>query len=243
MIEKRDECILTYIYSHRVAVYVNVISVMLQLVEAPTTVLVTLLRNLCEVSPVPAAIGSEPLNAHEPLKALTAPTIAANSIHASVTGAFASPTAATAALPLLKSSKIVSFVEEVPREFNVWAWRQIRMPADDFLTTANLQRDSLKLLFETVRQLLDLARELSSLPEEKAIEFLQTSMTRQLISKLPSSERLQAYITHIDDLCTMQEWLDIFDTPTDMVLESEKVWPVEPFLKVSDETVGVQAHM
>jgi hypothetical protein len=183
---------------------------MLQLVEAPTKVLVTLLRNLAEVS---QTSGSK----------------------AGGKGATSFlPGAATNQAPLLRTSKVLSFTEEVPREFHIWAWRALRMPADDFMNSTlglNLQRDSLKVLFETVKNLLELGRELSGMSEEKAIDFIQTSVSRQFTSKLPTSERLQAYIHSIEDLCSIQEWLDIFDTPIEFTLENEKVWPVEPFLK------------
>jgi hypothetical protein len=46
---------------------------------------------------------------------------------------------------------------------------------------------------------------------------------------VPTSERLQAY-SSCDELCSVREWLDIFDSPIDFTLESELVWPVEPNL-------------
>lgn len=94
-----------------------------------------------------------------------------------------------------------------------------------------LPKDTLKVVFESVKNLLELGRELTSMSEEKAIDYIQTSTSRQLTSKLPSSERLCSYLT-LNELCSIEEWLEIYDRPVHFTLESEKVWPVEPYLKV-----------
>lgn len=212
--------------------------VLLQLVEAPTRVLLDLLRNLAHVSGwaqpnVPGGIKS----AMGPAAAAAPPGSAAALLSAGAAPPVQQLIPVDArGLPLLRSSKILSFTEEVPREFHVWAFRSLRVPAqEEFMSGpgAHLERDALRLAFDTLRNMLELGRELSALTEEKAIDYVQSSVAKQLLSKLPSQEQLQAFIHAVDDLATVPEWLDIYDTPIDFTLENEKVWPVEPFLKVT----------
>jgi hypothetical protein len=217
-------------------------AVILHLVEAPTKVLVELMRNLAEVSGW-ALPGTGPMNlstaaaSGAPLgKSLTSPSASPNSHMIRVE---------PRNQPLMRSAVLLSFTEEVPREFRFWAFRaHVKMPSDDFISStlgANLQRDALKLCFETLKNMLELGREVGTMSVEKAIEFIQgpenlaptlaPPLPKQVANKLPSAERLLAYIHQLPDLCSIQEWLEIYDTPIDFTLENEKVWPVEPFLK------------
>lgn len=221
-------------------------SVMIQVVEAPTKVLVQLMRNLAEVS------GVMKNGTHQSTGKMNLSTAAAANAplgsNSSLTSSSPSSSSLTGGTfipvdprfhPLLKSSSILSFSEEVPREFHIWAFRHMKLPSDDFASSGmNLQKDGLKLCFETVKNMLELGRDLSNLTEERAIDYIQTSVARQLTMKLPSAERLIAYIhTLHTDLCTLEEWLEIYDTPIEFTLENEKVWPVEPFLKVKQHTL------
>jgi hypothetical protein len=228
--------------------------ILLQLVEAPTHVLVDLLRNLSEASLWPhahsAALKRSRAAAENPSSA--ASILAAGS--APPAQSFI-PVDVRGGVPLLRNSKVLSFVEEVPREFHVWAFRSLRVsPSEEFpagpapnsddkdsssnpnggllVPIPHLDRDGLKLVFEVLRNLLELGRSVSATAEDKAVEYLQASVAKQLLGRLPPQEKLHAFLHQMhEDIPSIPEWLDIFDTPVELTLESEKVWPVEPFLK------------
>ena len=242
-------------------------STVLQLVEAPTATLVTLLRNLAAVSgwdTVPNASGSRGLtaaqakawnaNGGEPLP--LAPGSAAAILAA---GSPASPAAGAAGsagatgfvpidpryFPLLRNSRLLTFTEEVPREYGVWGFRSLKVPSactgEEYLAGpdgASLSQSALKSCFEILRSLLELGRELSSFSEEKSLDFIQNSLSKTLLQKLPLPEKLQAMLLAgsgiEEELPTIPEWISLFDGAEGLDAgagESEKVWPVEPFLK------------
>lgn len=205
-------------------------STFIQVVEAPTRVLVQLLRALAEASgwagktnlPAAAAAGVS-ISAHA---AATAAQAAASSASSSSASGVSSP--------LLLSSALLSFSEEVPREFHMWAFRSMRLPVDDFASSPlglQLARDAVPVVFDSVRLMLELGRDLAGMTEEKAIDLVQTSQARALTTRLPTAERIKAYLHSCDELASIREWLNIYDTPIEFTLENEKVWPVEPFLK------------
>jgi len=66
--------------------------------------------------------------------------------------------------------------------------------------------------------------------EEKALDYLSNNSSKQFLNRLPSAERIVAY-SAIDDLSSIDEFLEVYDSPIELTLESEKVWPVEPFLR------------
>jgi hypothetical protein len=83
-----------------------------------------------------------------------------------------------------------------------------------------------------------------------------STASKQLLARVPLGWKLDA-MTQSDDMCTPEEYLAIYDRPIDftlgitpycryrffclstityfvwrfMITESERVWPVEPFLK------------
>ncbi len=69
-----------------------------------------------------------------------------------------------------------------------------------------------------------------AMSDSKAQEYMLFGSTRQFMQRIPSPAQLLLFST-CDDLCSIKEYLEIYDTPIDFTLESEKVWPVEPFLK------------
>ena len=86
--------------------------------------------------------------------------------------------------------------------------------------------DWLHSIFESLRNLLELARELHhiALTEEKQIDFIQSNNSKQLLSRIPTVERIIAY-QQCEDLCNPIEFLEIFSEPMKFILESERVWP------------------
>jgi len=127
---------------------------------------------------------------------------------------------------MFKNARVCSFSEELPREYRVWAARSTKTAEEEVLP-----KDWSRVIFGTLKGLLELAREvLPSMSEEKSVEFLATSTTKGVMSRMPSAQRVLSF-AHCEDLCSVPEFLDIYDKPIDFTLESEKVWPVEPFLK------------
>ncbi len=127
---------------------------------------------------------------------------------------------------LFTQCKICLFSEEVPREFPFWVTRSVKVNPEECEKLTN----PAKVCFEVYKPFLELARECAQMGDEKAFEFLEKSTTKNFLNKLPSAEKLLQFCD-CEEIPTPKEWLDIFDSPVDMVLESEKVWPVEPWLK------------
>lgn len=127
---------------------------------------------------------------------------------------------------LLQHSRVCLFTEEVPREYPVWGFRRVEQAPEEFFPP----KTWLKIVFESHRNFLELGRELGAMSKEKALEYITTTNSKNFLSKLPTVERVQAY-SECDDLCSVEEYLEMYDTPVALVLEGEKVWPAEPFLK------------
>jgi len=223
------------------------------IVEAPSKVLVRLMKNLTKVSSQTGEAEKKSSQQQQQSSAVrppgwvgTDPTLPNDSSDfISVDARF---------YPLVRSIRILSFNEEVPREFHIWATRLVRVAVDEeyaaayqmaagnshseggqasaAATSINWERDGLRICFETVRGFLELARDISGLSEERAIEYVTSNHSKQFLAKLPPTEKILAIIhAYSEHLCSIDEWMELFDTPVDITLESEKVWPVEPFLK------------
>jgi hypothetical protein len=130
----------------------------------------------------------------------------------------------------VSQAKILSFNEECPREFGVWCSRIIRIPVDEEFQN---QKDLIRFTFETLRNLLELGREAAALSgsEEKQLDFLLNSQSKQLIQRVPTAERIAGYMT-CEELFDIESFLESFDAPVEFELESEKVWPIEPALAI-----------
>jgi len=128
---------------------------------------------------------------------------------------------------MFKNMRVCCFVEEIPREYKVWAARATRTADEEVLP-----KDWVRVIFGTLKGLLELARDANEMKaaDEKVVEFLTKTETKPVLSKLPTAQRVMAF-SHCEDLCSVEEFLEIYDKPIDFTLESEKVWPVEPFLK------------
>ena len=150
--------------------------------------------------------------------------------------------------PVLKNARICSFSEEVPREYKVWAARQLKVPDEEEFQPP---KDWLKAAFTLLKSFLELGREVQSMSDEKAVDYLQKNESKQFMARVPSVQHVLAY-AQCDEICAIDEFLGIYDKRIDFILgavlslvcqlrcsllfaipESEKVWPVEPFLKVS----------
>lgn len=129
--------------------------------------------------------------------------------------------------PPLRDYRVCSLSEEVPREWPVFA---CRYQATDSLEDYEGVMDPLKTVFATLRALLELGRELQSMDAARARAYVEKGTQRTLMNAVPCVEEVVCY-KKIADLCSLQDYLDIYDAPIQVDLESEQVWPAEPFLK------------
>jgi len=131
---------------------------------------------------------------------------------------------------LCKWVRVCALSEEVPREFRVFAVRAHRGADEDDFTAPNAN-DWLRFVFGTLRCLLELGREVASMADEKSQEnFLASNKSAQVMTRIPSLARVRSFGS-CPDMCSVDEYLETFDTPVDFTLESEKVWPVESPLR------------
>ncbi len=129
---------------------------------------------------------------------------------------------------LLVRPKVCTLTEEVPREFPAFGFRSFKAAQDDFQAPANMVKPVSEMY---IKAFLEAGRSTSasSLTEEKAVETLERSQQRNL-HIMPTVEKIVAFQA-CEDICTPTEWMAIFETPMNLVLESDVEWPVEPWLK------------
>lgn len=81
----------------------------------------------------------------------------------------------------LTDLRVCSLSDEVPREWPLFAFRSITL---DAVEEYEAQSDVVKAVFKTLRQLLELGRELRGMGE-RAQAFVETSMTKKLLNGIP----------------------------------------------------------
>jgi len=135
---------------------------------------------------------------------------------------------AGASTNFLKNARICSLTEEIPREFPVWGFRVLSQPEEEFVVPDNW----LECIFQTLQGFLELGREVSGKTDpQQAQKYLETGqLSRTVAAQLPHVERIQGFVK-CTDLCSVDQYLEIYDTPIEFTLEGELVWPVEPFLR------------
>jgi len=129
---------------------------------------------------------------------------------------------------LFQIARILSVTEEVPREYSAWVVRHIMdFPTGEFAKP----REWLGEIFAVLQGFLELAREMVGMDADAAETYLLTTSTRPFIARIPSIQSIQGYAKHGEDLCSVAEYLEIFDAPVKFTLEGELMWPAEPPLK------------
>ncbi len=128
-----------------------------------------------------------------------------------------------------RNIKVVHFTEEVSRQFPIWQLRSVKIVSETDCTVSS--GAVLKAVFDVMKGILELGREMKSLANSlKAQEHIH-STKNAVMQKIPSSERLRAFCA-ADELCSLSEYLQIYDAPAEFSPDSEKTWPVEEFIKV-----------
>eukprot|EP00455_Lapot_gusevi_P003596 TRINITY_DN11466_c0_g1_i1.p1 TRINITY_DN11466_c0_g1~~TRINITY_DN11466_c0_g1_i1.p1 ORF type:complete len:256 (+),score=7.40 TRINITY_DN11466_c0_g1_i1:251-1018(+) len=131
--------------------------------------------------------------------------------------------------PLFSAIRICNSQEEVYREHRFFTYRYMqlgRAENDDYK-----RQDPSALILEMLKSTVELGRELSKMDEMgNALTYLNSNR-HAIVQKLPTTPDVIAYLVLLEILMTLEEYLQLFDTPVHFTLESELVWPVEPFLK------------
>lgn len=128
---------------------------------------------------------------------------------------------------LFAQTRICSFVEDVPREFDFWTFRSAPSPSEIPVPPP----DALRNVFGMLQQLLDLAREASAFQDPDRSRELLCSNTKRVLSAFPSIPLIHTFSAY-EDLSSPADFLQIFDAPLDYTQESELVSPPEQFIKV-----------
>lgn len=134
------------------------------------------------------------------------------------------------ASPVIKQPRVLHFSEDVPREFRTNVFRAFSLPADEFQPP--LKGDSgdaqwVALNFELLKNMLELGHEVSTMPVDKAHEFIKLSGSRQFMAKVPSAEKILGVCT-CPNIFSVQEYLSFIEGST-VIFESELTYPAEPY--------------
>eukprot|EP00823_Brevimastigomonas_motovehiculus_P008328 TRINITY_DN7611_c0_g1_i1.p1 TRINITY_DN7611_c0_g1~~TRINITY_DN7611_c0_g1_i1.p1 ORF type:complete len:299 (-),score=88.79 TRINITY_DN7611_c0_g1_i1:455-1351(-) len=186
--------------------------VLVHLCEAPSKLLFILLRALANVT-------VETVKDQKDQKASKSNIFASLSSSSSSSASSSSVTQ-----PLLRNVRICSFSEEVPREFPRWDVRAVRVQSEEFSRPS----DFVQAIWSILKSCLDLGHELQQMSEEKAGDYIANNNSRQFLQRIPLPQQIMAHAS-CDDLCSVSDFLSIYDSPIECTLESEKVWPAENF--------------
>ncbi|GAB5367720.1 hypothetical protein AAMO2058_001255200 [Amorphochlora amoebiformis] len=110
--------------------------------------------------------------------------------------------------------KIMSFTHEIGRCYRRWSVTEAMAEADD-----EKKVDFSGLLWGTLKKLLQMGLESKGIPTEKAIQRFA-----------PSIHQLSVITSH-PDLCSPAEYMEIFQSPLDFTLSSDKIWPMDKLIK------------
>jgi hypothetical protein len=125
------------------------------------------------------------------------------------------------------NARVLSLTEEVTREYSSWALRAVPdLPRDEFAAP----KDWLLEVFETLKGFLELGRELKEMSTAEAVEHVRTSEDFARSTRIPGVDKIRGY-AKCTDLCSVEEYLGIYDVPVECTLEGELIWPVDPSLK------------
>eukprot|EP01083_Nonionella_stella_P041110 111499_1 len=129
---------------------------------------------------------------------------------------------------LLVSSRICTMMQEVVREFPFWKMREITSAreADADYGAAEL----VNTLFDSIKMLIELGRTLKGTQEKEntqAATRLFFSSRRDLLARIPNQDRIEFYLGQ-EELCSVEEFCELFHDAVEFELESELSWPIEP---------------
>jgi len=146
--------------------------------------------------------------------------------------------------------KICCVSEEITREFPIWSVREVNLGGgandgdDDANNKGNADNaseeddedeveedeDSLQeLLFDTIKSMIGIARQLCMKPDKDAAMKLFQSSQREIMSRFPPPDKIEFFLQS-KLLFDLEQFMHFFFSPIDIKLESEHTWPIEPMI-------------
>jgi hypothetical protein len=124
----------------------------------------------------------------------------------------------------ISSVRIVACSEDCPNPaFVSWSYRSISLPVE---SAVDLEKEDIVVSsFEMYNKLVKLGQQLSDADLSQAdIPAALDNLKQRFPQFLPSNERVVAF-TVCEKVTSLAEYLEIYDSPVDVVLESDRVWP------------------
>lgn len=125
--------------------------------------------------------------------------------------------------PCIANVRVVANTEDCPtRAFVSWSYRSVSLPpqASDLGDT-----DIVTSSFNMYHKLVQLGQHLTDADLTPAdISAALDSLKQKYAQYLPSNELVAAFSVS-EDVASLEEYLELFDSPVDVELEDEKVWP------------------
>ncbi|XP_072044299.1 LOW QUALITY PROTEIN: testis-expressed protein 47-like [Amphiura filiformis] len=126
---------------------------------------------------------------------------------------------------LITESKILVISSNVPtRLFNQWSFRVLNLPASRLLEEYETNEPIEKLAPECLALMLKLGAYLAK-PPKVTLKNVMDSL-HEKVPDLLIPQDLLSYLLHSSDLSTPKNFLNRYDRPLDLVLDSELVWPI-----------------
>lgn len=132
--------------------------------------------------------------------------------------------------PCLTSVRVLASSEDCPsRAFVSWSYRSVSLKAEP---KVDLDGDDVAgVAYEVYSKLVALGKELTNQDLTHAdISAALDTLRQRYADYIPTNERIKAIVA-LDGIPKLEEYMEIFDAPVDVDLESELVWPHPPSLK------------
>lgn len=125
--------------------------------------------------------------------------------------------------PLLIDVRVLVSSEDVPeRAFPFWASRLVGAARNESFDSATDQVE--ELVADTYLNVLKIGSRLSTLPKTEINSHLD-NLRKNFREAIPHEERLAGFIES-DKAVALDVFLDIYDAPVDLKLESDLTWPL-----------------
>jgi len=139
--------------------------------------------------------------------------------------------------------KICCVSEDIAREFPIWSMRDVEVlggnrdnaktqkekKANDEQDITEDQTALQNLLFETMKAMIEIGRQLFMKQDSDAALKLFQSSQREIMSRFPTADKIEFFLESklLFDLAAFKQY---FFSPINLKLESEQTWPIEPMI-------------
>ena len=146
--------------------------------------------------------------------------------------------------------KICCVSEEITREFPIWSVREVNLGGgaqggdeeannkgkadnsteeDDEDEVSEDEDSQQGLLFDTIKAMIEIGRQLCMKPDKDAAMKLFQSSQREIMSRFPPPDKIDFFLQS-KLLFDLKQFMNFFFSPIDIKLESEHTWPIEPMI-------------